>query len=230
MREFIKRLFPVLAASGLLGFSVQAYATPVNLLVNGSFETGSTTGWSSSGLPFYITTNEGNGSGGSTIAENGSYFADTWNPDTSTLSQTFSDVLGHTLDITGWYNSNIPNNTCCSHFSMTFDGKSYFSSTTLINTGGWKEAQFTVTATGTDTLTVGAGDYTTGGSGNIAIDNFSVIDTTPTQSSGGSSASAVPAPGSLSLLILSLLGLFAFRLRRSIPGGLRFNLDSGTTA
>ena len=137
-----------------------------NYLNNGSFETGDFTGWTSGGNfeftqvvtgPFYVYS----------AAEDGNFYV-TGGPvgADATLSQTFSDTVGQTLNVSGWVNANGDDP---SDLVFYFDGTALFSATDPV-TDGWTDLSFLVTATGSDTFAVGFRDDPA----YIALDNFSV--------------------------------------------------------
>jgi hypothetical protein len=190
-----------------------AAATSVNYLTNGSFEESSGApdynhfvGWTESGnfapYTFALSGHFDEYPG----AENGHFYAVVGpvGPDNSlssgSLSQTFADVVGQSLDVTGWYAAvgDRP-----SDLTVSF-GPSGGTLTELLNlcdpntNGKWTEFSFDVIASGLDTFELSFADNP----GWIALDNFSVTDP-PT---------AAPLPGALPLFAggLGMMGLFGW--------------------
>lgn len=180
-------------AASICGATGLAHA---NLLANGSFETGDFTGWTGGGNfefsqvvsgPFYVYTSAQDGTFYATLGPVG---AD------GTLSQTFTDTPGHTLQITGYYAA-VGDDP--SDLSASFNGTSLFSSGDPNTGGAWTQFSFDETATGLDTFLLAFRDDPA----YIAIDNFVVTD-----------ISSVPEPASATLLISALLGFGALRRYR----------------
>lgn len=190
------------ALFGLGVAAVTAFASvyaPTNaradLLTNGSFETGDLTGWTDGGNTSnaFVTT----GPFGSFIgAEDGTYYVIA-GPQGSdeTLSQTFSDTAGNALDISFWLAAvgDSP-----SDLSISFNGTTLLSLTDPTTNGIWTNYSFAVTATGSDTFTVGFRDDP----GVLALDNFSIAGT--------------PLPATWTMLLPCVVGfgLLAHRRRQ----------------
>jgi hypothetical protein len=161
-----------------------AFAT--NLLTNGSFEAGSFSSWNTScGLcdvvsgPFYAYTGGQDGDGFYAIM--GDVGSD------GTFSQTFSDTAGQHYIFSFWFASvgDSP-----SDFSAYWDGGTALLSLTNPNTGAtWSEYSYSVTGTGSDTISFTERDDP----GYMALDNVSV------------SPGTTPEPSSLLLLGSGLL-------------------------
>ncbi len=128
--------------------SAPAFAA-TEYLVNGGFETGDLTGWTNTGNLGYTTvepTSYGYG------AQAGNYYLYEGPVGSDgILSQTFSDTAGQTLHVSGWVTGN---GTSPSDVNFNFDGTTYVS-INPVPSQGWTEYSFTVTATGTDTFSVG---------------------------------------------------------------------------
>ncbi len=205
--RMLKKLLPTIATLGVLCLGAAAQATPVNLLSNGSFETGYLTGWANSGAGL-------NNLGAYGIhPEDGGSYAGTLQG-VATLSQTFTDIKGDSLSLSGYGWAPGSNG---GYFSLEFNNVTV--GTYSNYSGYWYGYQFLtssspVIATGRDTITVSFGcgaqnAYFCSGSAPTAVDNFSAIDTTPpptTTGSGGASGVSVPEPAALSLLALALFG------------------------
>ena len=176
-----------------------AAATTFNYLSNGSFETGNFAGWTQGGNLEYTQVVTGAWYQVYAGAENGAYYAAVGPVgSTGTLSQTFSDLSGQSLNVSGWFAAicDYP-----SDLSVLFDGTTLFSVTDPNTHGVWTNLSFDVIGTGSDTLTLVFRDDP----GYIALDNFSVTD-----------PPAAPLPGALPLFAggLGMMGLFGWRRKR----------------
>ena len=173
-------------------------ASAASYLVNGSFETGDLSGWTTSGNfgftqvesgPFYVF-------GG---AQNGNYYVAAGSIGSlGFISQTFADVPGEALQISGWL---IAVADDPSEFSVSFNGTPLVDVSNPDTSGIWQTGSFNVVATGSDTLTIGFRDDPA----YIGFDNFSVT-----------SVNATPLPATLPLFAggLGLLGLVARRRKK----------------
>jgi hypothetical protein len=167
-----------------------------NLLVNGSFETGDFTGWSLSGNTD-LTTVQGRVNG--TDPEDGNFQVVTGALGSlNFISQTFSDVLGATYEVSLWEASE---GGSPSEFKVAINGTT-FTDISPLPMSGYAQFTFVFAGTGSDTLSIG----------NRNDPSFSFIDNVSVTSVAG----AVPEPSTWALFLLGFVGVgvAAFRKRR----------------
>lgn len=189
MKTTTGRILVVSAAvAALLVAGLQARADQI---VNGGFETGDFTGWTAdaNSFPMYIVTSP---------VHSGTYAAQIagYSYDPDTLSQTVSTVSGQKYELEAWVYQVLAGPTIS--LDVTWDGTTVYSQLNPIVGDAYQEFSATVTGTGSDTLVfTSANDpaYT-------YLDDVSL------------NASAVPEPGSLSLLALGAAALLRKRFRR----------------
>jgi hypothetical protein len=172
------------------------------LIVNGGFETGNFTGWTLNvtNPSYYLVVED------YTTHRNihytpysGEYFAVIGDTNhLGTMSQTVSDVTGqnYTLSMYLATDGAYPN-----EFKVQWNGTTLYDQTDLSYTPGnptpYQLLSFTVTGTGSDTITLGS---TSTDNGTLALDDVSL--------------DPVPEPASLTLLIVGAVGAMGYSLRR----------------
>ncbi len=209
--------FALVAIAGavLAGTAFQAKAT--QYILNGGFETGDFTDWtvvsSEPGCTTCLAVDQlstGVGYG----PQSGTYFAYLGTNPASTISQTFTDTAGQTLTVSFYYASNgdlNPTPPTSNQLEALFNGTVEFNATNIVSAGVvggttiplYYEETFSVTATGSDTLTFSSFDVPSA----LALDSVTVTST---------SVSTTPLPAALPLFAsgLGAMGLFGWRRKR----------------
>lgn len=191
-KSFVVALGIAAAAVGSTEASASEYLT------NGSFETGDFTGWNLVGDQGLVFVEDGTtfpytGGGVSQGAQHGSFYVYEGPVGSeATLSQTFADTIGGTLTISGWVTGD---GSQPSDVRFLFNGIE-LGAVNPVPDQQWTQYVFTAVATGNDMFSVAfQSDNSFDG-----LDHFSV-----------SAVSAVPEPGTWTLLLLGFAGLGALR-------------------
>jgi hypothetical protein len=167
-------------------FTIVGSAHATEFLQNGSFETGDFTDWTLVGSGPPLTTVQ------STIGyppESGKFYVLAGPPSSApgVLSQTFTDMAGEQLKVSGWAIGDTSIRDGLGDISYFFDGVLLGSPD--LSSGKWTESVFSTVATGSDTFSIQfANDNSFSG-----LDNFSV-------------GSSVPEPSTWILLLIGLIG------------------------
>jgi hypothetical protein len=186
--------------SNVLGILVAATAamaptagSALNLLSNGSFESGDFTGWSAND-PSNSTLVYVGPFGTISGAEDGNYYVASGSVGVdATLSQTFSDSVGQKYEVTGWVASD---GGSPSHYSVGIDSNT-FASANPASQIGWTEVSTTFIGTGSDTLNI----VSNNDQNYNYFDNFNV--------------SAVPEPSTWAMMLIGFSGLAIAGYRRT---------------
>jgi hypothetical protein len=188
-----KPLATLVSAASLL-IATSAAGNAVEYLNNGGFDTGDLNGWTRGGN--LNSTLVADVVGGYTPQSGGFFLFEGPRSAPGTLSQTFTDVAGQQLVVSGWIAGN---GSSPSDVALLFDG------TTLVNINPvpnqpYTQYSFNVTATGHDTFTISFQNDPSFD----ALDSFSV-------------ASAVPEPSTWAMMLFGFagLGFMAYRRRSS---------------
>jgi hypothetical protein len=176
-------------------------------LANGGFESGDFSGWdlldSPSAEDGVVATDNGFLNYG---AESGAwFFASAVSTDTpSSLSQTFSDIAGQQLTLSGWAIGDPNTKDGLGEITYFFNNQQLGAPTV---TGTWTQSTFHVTASGSDIFTIQFGDN----GSFIGLDNFSV-------SSGLSTSRDLPEPSTWIMMLIGLIGMgsLAPSVRRTV--------------
>jgi hypothetical protein len=167
---------------------------PGNLLLNNSFQTGDFTDWNLSGNIGFTGVTNGTFDGYTAEDADGFFaFLGAVGSD-AVISQTVSDSSGQAYTVSFWYNAD---GSGPSDFRASWDGTTLLSLSNPTLTNGWTLYSFSVTGTGSDTLSFGARNDPA----YDALDNVAVFATTP-------------EPGTLLLLGLGLTAVIGISRRR----------------
>jgi hypothetical protein len=162
----MRKLLASTALGAMLTFAGSANAA-VNLLVNGSFETGNFTGWTLSGNTGFLGVTT---SFSGVLPQDGKYevFGGSVGSDLI-MSQTFTDIAGDAYTATGWVYGfgGDP-----SDFGISVGGSSIFLSP--YPPSGWTEYTVVFVGSGSDTLTI----RNRNDPSYQLLDNFAIINST----------------------------------------------------
>jgi hypothetical protein len=174
----------------MLTLSGGANATVVNLLTNGSFETGDFSGWTLSGNSGFLGVTT---SFGGVSPEDGQYLAFSGGVGSdNVLSQTFTDVAGTTYTVTGWVYGfgGSPSDV---GLNIT-DSSSNLSAAIYISpypASGWTEYKLVFVGSGLDTLTI----LSRNDPSYQLLDNFQILTT------------SIPEASTWAMMLLGMAGL-----------------------
>lgn len=187
MNKTLKLKKHAIAAAVALSAFVGAAPANANLLINGSFETGSLSDWSHTGNLGFTSVVSGGAQDGIYRVSEGPIGSE------GLLSQTFATTASASYLLSGWVNG-----VASSPSHINF----YWNSVSVVFIGdpvpalGWTNYTATVSGTGSDTFTVGFQNDPSFDS----LDNFSVT-------------AAIPEPETYAMLLAGL-GLLGFAARR----------------
>lgn len=210
MKTFLRALL-----FSALGLSAQAlWATPIELVVNGDFETGTLGGWSQSGLTGYQAVSTDT-LGPVLTRHTGFVFSEGADISNGYISQTIATVAGATytlkfdlqrLDTRG------PGDPLTNFEEVTFGAVTVFSETNVTD-NDWMSHTFNNLA-GTGGLV----ELKFGGRNvynYIQLDNISLVADAVAPGPPGPPAGAVPEPASIAMLLLGLGALGWTRRKRT---------------
>lgn len=181
---------------------VAAPAQALEYLSNGGFETGDFSGWTHGGnLDFTDVVSGPSPNGEYSGPQSGRYYTYAGPAfDDGTLSQTFFDLPGEKLTISGWVIADNLGFDSPSHVDFLFNGVSILTTGNPVPNQPWTQYSFSANATGHDTFTVSFSDDIT----YVGLDSFSVSN----------SVSAVPEPSTWVMIILGFAGIGFLSSRR----------------
>jgi hypothetical protein len=188
------------AAAVLTAGLGMAAANASQYLVNGGFDTGDFTGWTLTDPSGFTTVEPSSFAYG---AQSGAFYVYAGPPSTApgVLSQSFADVAGQNLTVTGWAIGDTNIRDGLGSVSYYLDG--VFLGSPDLSQGIWTESVFNVAATGNDTFSI---RFYNDNSYN-GLDTFSVTN----------GATTVPEIPVWSMLLLGFAGLsFSRRRPRSL--------------
>jgi len=192
-----------LVLAGLVATALVILASPAGAisLLNGGFESGAfSPGWTTLPDAYGGRYTGVYGSLPGITPFEGNYFASFSNyaPASSGIEQTVDTTPGQTYTLDSWF-MNMPGSDQLNEFKVTWDDNVLLDMINFANITSWTEFSFTVTGTGSDTVSFsGYQNYGRTGLDGIRLDV----------------PGAVPEPAALPLLGLGVLGLMGWRRRR----------------
>jgi hypothetical protein len=165
-----------------------------DLIINGDFETGDFTGWTTGANSFPETIVFSPVHGGTHAAQIAGFSS---NP--NTLSQTVSTISGQTYDLSFW--RDVTNGGATNFLTLSWDGHQFFSELNVGDSNGYQQFSVNVVGNGSDTLLFTCANDPA----------FTYLDDVSL-----TSVSAVPEPSSTALLVSGGICMVVGAIRRRV--------------